>query len=153
MKNNKFLKLAFEELNKDDGEDKAYKLFLEVAENVNLSDIIRSDAYRAAGEVIYIYAPYLGKADAGYSLFKKAMELDKDNLQAKIYICDLFFDPEGQFEVKEKEFLENMMYLLNSNIGTIDDKYDKEEIENMEYNLNGNIKLYFKQKLEGMDEN
>ena len=45
------------------------------------------------------------------------------------------------------------MYLLNSNLDQFLNEYDKEEIQIMKDQLKDNIKRYFKQRLDGINEN
>ena len=152
MNKNNNLDLAWKILAEAD-EEKAFNLFLSAGEDLSLTDIVRSEAYRGAGEVIYHCAPYFGKGDAGYSFFKKSIELDKDNLKSRESLCFLFFDPEGQVDTNEKEFLENILYLMNCDFSQILDRYDDEEIKTIKEELQKLIKYFLNQKLDKLSNN
>ena len=147
MIKNKNLDWIWSFFGKEDNK-KVFDMFLEIANNKSLDNKVRSEGYRGAGEVIFCLSCSLGNQDSGYSYFKQAIDLDENNLKARISICFLFFDPEGQGFINEKEFLENILYLLNFDFNKINDMYSEKEIKIIKDELQKLIKSYFKKRLE-----
>ena len=134
-------------------DEEVLDMFLKVAKDISLDNKTRSEGYWGAGEVVNCLSASLGKADMGYFYFKKALELDNDNLDARLEICSLLFHPEGQFIINEKEFIENVLYLLSIDCDKIFNKYNDLEIKIIKKELQKLIKLYFKKRLEKLSNN
>ena len=146
MIKNKDLNLAWSLFGKEKPEV-VFKMFLKIAKNNSLDEKIRSEAYLGDAEVINCLSPSLGEKNGGYSYLKKSINLDQNNLQARLILCYLFNDIIWKGLVSEEEFLENIIYLLNIVIKNLNIK-DNEEKKRIENETKNCIKDYLKQRLE-----
>lgn len=92
------------------------------------SNAIKSKAYCGIGDVICFLEPALSD-DAGYKYYKKALEYDEENIDARVGICIIFGDypaPENEI-LTEKEYLEQLQILIN--------KFDKIEDQKRKDNI------------------
>lgn len=92
------------------------------------SHIIKSKAYCGIGDLISFLEPALSE-DAGYKYYKKSLEYDNENIDARVGICIIFGDyPAPEYEiVTEKEYLEQLQILINK-FSKINDEKRKENI-------------------------
>ena len=102
--------------------------FNKIIKDDSVSSVIKSKAYCGIGDVIAFLEPELHD-DCGYEYYKKALEYDEDNLDARVGICVIFDQyPAPKYNViTEEEYLEHLQILIN--------KFDKITDENKRSNI------------------
>lgn len=74
-----------------DNYDESFKSFKSIAQNLELPNSIRSQAYNFLGVIVSAVAPHLGEGDeSGTSFYIKAIELDSDNIDALLNIISSY---------------------------------------------------------------
>ena len=111
------------------------KQFKDIINDSTSSDEIKSKAYCGIGDLIIFFDPH-SYDDAGYRYYRKALEYDDNNLDARVGICIIFdkYPSPVNNIISEKEYLENLDILIN-NFDVIDDEDKKKNIIQLIKNL------------------
>lgn len=118
--------------------------FTEIINDDTVPNNIKSKAYCGIGDFI-IFFDKLSYDDAGYEYYKKALEYDSKNLNARVGLCIIFDEypaPKNNI-ISEKEYLENLNILLENFYESKDENLQKNIIQLMknlfEYKLKNNL--------------
>lgn len=117
--------------------------FNKIIEDVNTSNTIKSKACCGIGDLIIFLDPDYCD-DAGYRYYKKALEYDENNLDARVGICiiyDKYPAPDNSI-LTEREYLENLDILF--------DKFDEISDEDKKKNIIQLMKNLVKSRLKNI---